>query len=370
MARDSRIDTIRGFAMVTIIINHFSFLSAELGMTGPQIPTTTTFSVSSAAEIFVALSGYMVGMVYVNKPNATTLLIARAAKLYAWNFALFVTAALLTLVTDQRFNAVAHFTPLTSDPIQATTYFLIMTYGPFLLIILHLYVMLLVVSPMAVWLIRRSPLFLVIVSVTVYMGFQVCVRFYPELGGSPNPLEKSPWGFHPLAWQVIFFVAMAGGSVRLHDRAFAILEKQRWIFWVSLVLFISIGTLKTFLDIPRIPLTDHGTLGPARAAHAILVVLLYAGVVTVLKSHLDSLLFRSFALIGRHSLNAFLFSTVATFIGLYIWQQLGLGWLGYMIITVLLIVATWGAAKHWDKRKFAQALGSESINGIPLGARV
>ena len=64
MARDSRIDTIRGFAMVTIIINHFSFLSAELGMTGPQIPTTTTFSVSSAAEIFVALSGYMVGMVY------------------------------------------------------------------------------------------------------------------------------------------------------------------------------------------------------------------------------------------------------------------------------------------------------------------
>ena len=370
MARDSRIDTIRGFAMVTIIINHFSFLSAELGMTGPQIPTATTVSLSSAAEIFVALSGYMVGMVYVNKPNATALLFVPATKLYAWNFALFIAAVLSTFATNQQFNAATNFTPLTTAPLQAAAYFSVLTYGPFILNVLHLYVTLLLISPVAVWLIRRSPLILVATSMTVYLAFQVFVRIYPELGGSPNPLEKSAWSLHPLAWQVIFFVAMAGGSVRLHDRVFALLEKQRWIFWASLALFALIGTLKIVLDLPRIPLADHGTLGPARAAHAILVVLLYAGVVTVLRNHLDSLILRSAALIGRHSLNAFLFSTVATFIGLYIWQQLGLGWLGYIAITITSVLATWAAAKYWDKRKFAKTSRSGSINGIPLGARI
>jgi len=368
MTRDPRIDTIRGFAMVTIIINHFSLLSAELGMTGPQIPTATTVSLSSAAEIFVALSGYMVGMVYVKKANATALLARRSAKLYVWNLAIFIAAALSTLVTDHEFNKMAHFTPIATVPLQAAAYFSVMTYAPYLIDILHLYVILLLVSPVAVWLVRRSPLLLVAASMTLYLGFQVCVRLYPELGYSPNPLEPGVWGCHPLAWQMIFFVAMAGGSIRLHDRLFALLETQQWIFWALLILFTAIGTLKIVLDIPYISFTDRGTLGPLRAAHSLLVVLLYAGLVTVLRNHINSIVFRSAAVIGRHSLNAFLFSTVATFVGLYAWQQLGLGWVGYIAITITLILATWAAAKYWDKRKFASAFGAGLTNANPLGA--
>ena len=359
MARDTRIDTIRGFAMVTIIINHFSTLTAALGMRGPQIPTATTISLSSAAEIFVALSGYMVGMVYVKKANPTELLVKRAAKLYVWNFGLYVAAALATLVTNPAYEAAVRFTPMTLVPLQAVAYFSVMTYGPFLIDILHLYVILLLVSPVAVWLTRRSPWLLIAASMSAYLAFQVLLKLSPGLAGPPNPLETAGWRFHPLAWQMIFFVAMAGGSIRLHERVFSVLEKRQWIFWIALVLFAAIGAAKLIVNLPRIPLGDRGTLGPVRAAHSVLVLLLYAGVVTVMRNHLDSILLRSAALIGRHSLNAFLFSTVATFVALYVWQQLALGWGGYIALTVALIVATWGAAKYLDKRKFGNR---------PLGA--
>ena len=355
MARDTRIDTIRGFAMVTIVINHFSTLTAALGMRGPQIPTATTISLSSAAEIFVALSGYMVGMVYVKKANPTELLVKRAAKLYVWNFGLYVAAALATLATNPAYEAAVRFTPMTIVPLEAVAYFSMMSYGPFLIDILHLYVILLLVSPIAVWLILRSPLLLIAASLSAYLVFQVCLQVSPGLGGSPNPLETAGWRFHPLAWQMIFFVAMAGGSIRLHELVFASLEKQQWIFWAALVLFAAIGAAKLILNLPRIPLGDRGTLGPVRATHSLLVLLLYAGLVTVLRKHLDNLLLRSAALIGRHSLNAFLFSTVATFVALYVWQRLNLGWGGYIALTAALILATWVAAKYLDKRKFSDS---------------
>jgi len=368
MARDTRIDTIRGFAMVTIIINHFSTLTAALGMRGVQIPTATTISLSSAAEIFVALSGYMVGMVYVKKTNPTELLVRRAAKLYVWNFGLYVAAALATLVTNPAYEAAVRFTPMTIVPVQALAYFSAMSYGPFLIDILHLYVILLLVSPIAVWLIRRSPLLLIAASMSVYLVFQVCLQLSPDLAGPPNPLETAGWRFHPLAWQMIFFVAMAAGSARLHERVFALLEKQQWLFWSALMVFAAIGAAKLILDLPHIPLADRGTLGPVRAAHSLLVLLLYAGLVTVLRKHLDSLLLRSAALIGRHSLNAFLFSTVATFVALYAWQQLGLGWAGYIALTAVLIMATWAAAKYLDKRKFSDSrpLDSGSLDKLVI----
>jgi len=355
MARDARIDTIRGFAMVTIVINHFSTLTAALGMKGPQIPTATTISLSSAAEIFVALSGYMVGMVYVKKANPTELLVKRAAKLYVWNFGLYIAAALATLATNPAYEAAVRFTPMTIVPLQAVAYFSVMSYGPFLIDILHLYVILLLVSPIAVWLIRRSPLLLIAASLSAYLVFQVCLQLSPDLAGPPNPLETAGWRFHPLAWQMIFFVAMAAGSARLHERVFAVLEKQPWLFWTALLVFAAIGAAKLILDLPHIPLADRGTLGPVRAAHSILVLLLYAGLVTALRKHLDNLLLRSAALIGRHSLNAFLFSTIATFFALYAWQQLELGWVGYVTLTGVLIFATWAAARYLDRRKFSDS---------------
>lgn len=354
MQRDTRIDAIRGFAMVTIIINHLSLMIGRLGLHGPQIPTVTTASISSAAEIFVALSGYMVGMVYVNKVNGSALILKRAGKLYAWNIVLFAVATAFALVGNIPYNAVFRLTPIITDPFRAVTFFLLLTWGPFLVDILHLYIILLLVSPLALWILRRSPVVLVLISILIYCGFQLGFRVAPEIGGSPNPIEADRWRFHPLAWQLIFFAPMAAGSVKLHVRLFQMLEQRRLIFWVTLAIFVGVGVAKTIPTAPHFYLADRGTLGPIRLLHSLLVLLLYAGLVTLLKDHLQNPILRALSLIGRHSLNVFILSSAANFLAVYIWLRLSLGWGGYATLTIGTVLLIWAAAKYWDNRKVAK----------------
>ncbi len=351
MQRDTRIDTIRGFAMVTIVINHLSLSISRIGLQGPQIPTATTVSVSSAAEIFVALSGYMVGMVYLRKPNANALLIKRAGKLYAWNILLFIVALIFTTFSDQQYNTTFRLNPITTEPMQAVAYFMLLAYGPFLIDILQLYIILMLVSPIAVWLVRRSPILLITTSILTYCLFHIAFRFMPEIGGSPNPLEIDRWRFHPAAWQLMFFIPMTAGTMKLHEKAFRLLERRPQIFWITMIVFSVIGLVRILPGAPHIYLADRGTLGPVRLLHSFIVLLLYAGAVTILRDRSNNFIMQSFALIGRHSLNAFLLSTAATFVAVYVWHRWSLGWIGYVGLTLATLCLVLIAAKHWDRRK-------------------
>lgn len=69
VGRDSRIDFIRGYAMITICVNHVTWLLEKAGYNESRFPTLTHYGYSSAAEIFIFMSGCMVGMVYLNKPK-------------------------------------------------------------------------------------------------------------------------------------------------------------------------------------------------------------------------------------------------------------------------------------------------------------
>lgn len=50
--RDNRIDLIRGFAMVTICVNHITWMLGKVESVSLKIPTLTHYGYSSAAEIF------------------------------------------------------------------------------------------------------------------------------------------------------------------------------------------------------------------------------------------------------------------------------------------------------------------------------
>lgn len=302
----------------------------------------------------MALSGYMVGMVYVNKVDGGALILKRAGKLYAWNILLFSIAAAFTLASNVSYNLVFRLTPIIIDPFRAVAFFLVLAWGPFLVDILHLYIILMLVSPLALWILRRSPVGLVIISILIYCGFQLGFRIAPEIGGSPNPIEADRWRFHPLAWQLIFFAPMAAGSVKLHVRLFQMLEQRRLIFWVTLAIFVGVGVAKAIPNAPHFYLADRGTLGAIRLLHSLLVLLLYAGLVTLLKDHLQNPILRALGLIGRHSLNVFILSSAATFLAVYIWLRLSLGWSGYATLTIGTVLLVWGAAKYWDNRKVAK----------------
>tara|TARA_B100000929_G_scaffold263403_1_gene229244 strand:+ start:546 stop:884 length:339 start_codon:yes stop_codon:yes gene_type:complete len=73
-----------------------------------KIPTLTHYGYSSAAEIFFFMSGYIVGMVYLNKFDTRAKLLSRAFHLYKVNITLFISLVIISLATPNE-----HFLALT-----------------------------------------------------------------------------------------------------------------------------------------------------------------------------------------------------------------------------------------------------------------
>lgn len=66
-SRDLAIDAVRGIALITITMNHLTGTVVNMGMDGFKYPTPTERGISSAAEVFFLLSGYLVGAVYLSR---------------------------------------------------------------------------------------------------------------------------------------------------------------------------------------------------------------------------------------------------------------------------------------------------------------
>ena len=94
--RDNRIDLIRGFAMVTICVNHINWMFDKVESVSLKIPTLTHYGYSSATGIFFFMSGCMVGMVYLNKFDTRAKLLSRAFHLYKVNITLFISLVLIS----------------------------------------------------------------------------------------------------------------------------------------------------------------------------------------------------------------------------------------------------------------------------------
>lgn len=92
------------------------------------------------------------------------------------------------------------------------------------------------------------------------------------------------------------------------------------------------------------------------------MLVVYAGLITLLREYLSNPSLQALAVIGRHSLNVFLLSTVLTFVATYVWQQWLLGWVGYVALTVCLLVLVWVAANYWDMRKVSRTKPSALSN--------
>ena len=81
--------------MVTICVNHITWMLGKVESVSQKIPTLTHYGYSSAAEIFFFMSGYMVGMVYLNKFDTRAKLLSRAFHLYKVNITLFISLVIL-----------------------------------------------------------------------------------------------------------------------------------------------------------------------------------------------------------------------------------------------------------------------------------
>ncbi|RZK27457.1 MAG: DUF1624 domain-containing protein, partial [Hymenobacter sp.] len=228
-----RIDIVRGLAIVIIVINHLSQAIRYYGLKGREIPTPTAYGYSSAAELFVIVSGYMIGLTRVSKPDAIHKVIKRAGELYIYNWVLLLGITPFVYGISEKDAIFWRTSTLADDPFGAIIEFGLNIYAPRLLDVLQLYIILLLVTPIAIVIWRKSPVMLLIVSAAVYF-----------IGHANNVLAiwqaVEVFHFNPLTWQLLFFGSLILGARRAHTRLFSFFERPGGRYYTASLTVIAI----------------------------------------------------------------------------------------------------------------------------------
>lgn len=235
--RDLRLDLLRGFAVLVMVVDHFG------GSSWLYLITGNNNFFTSGAEAFVLISGMVVGIVYGAIARRDGLK-AAARKALERAFTLYKLTVVLTLA----FAAISDYFQLPwaqgvdiGNPIEFTFNVLILHQTYYLVDIPLMYTLLMAVAPIGLYfLLKRRTAVLLVGSFLVWLGFQYVnsqqIIIYPIIGNTT---------FHPAAWQLIFFWAMAAGYHR--DWLWKLYSRlpQFLYFLVSTLLFVWILHLYT-----------------------------------------------------------------------------------------------------------------------------
>ncbi|MEX5270534.1 OpgC domain-containing protein [Kocuria sp. CPCC 205290] len=255
-SRDSRIDMLRGVAIVFVVVNHVGLTSLF------QLLTQETVGVVSGAELFVLLSGAVLGMVY--GPRVTGDLgavvdrtTARAWKLYVTALVVvllvyalsrlpFLDSGAVTTFTDQgtgaagsgaagsTYDLYAGMEGLFEFPVPAHLIpaVLLLQVGPWQFNIMGLYVVLLLVSPLVLAALARGWAWLVLaVSAALYAaGTLLRIRLLPSQFEDSFPL---------LVWQVLFVLGLVAGFYRQQVVAWFSDRRRRPVLVACLLLAVA-----------------------------------------------------------------------------------------------------------------------------------
>ncbi|MFE5835455.1 OpgC domain-containing protein [Arthrobacter sp. NPDC056493] len=257
-SRDSRVDFLRGLAIVFVVVNH-------VGMTSLfQLVTQEAVGFVSGAELFVLFSGLVLGMVFGprvkdNFGDVVDHTTKRAGKLYATALVVLVGVFLISLVpainadtltsfVDQGTGAAGrvgagrsydlyagmdsllHF-PVAPEVIPGI---LLLQFGPWQFNVMGLYVILLLASPLVLWALSRGKVVWVLAATTALYAAGAMFR----IRLLPSEFEDS---FPLLVWQVLFIVGMVAGYHR--RRIIAWLAAHSWVVVACTVLAAGLAFL-------------------------------------------------------------------------------------------------------------------------------
>jgi len=212
MKRIVTLDMLRGYALVCIMLDHMP-LSIMRNL------TLANFTVFDAAELFVLLSGFLVGMVWIKvearqgRRAAQWRFLKRAYEVW---LALIIGAVLLALLSRLLFELKLNHTAvwfqyarwIIENPAGYIATVALMWMQPNLLDVLALYVLLILTAPVTVPFLLRMPFTAMAVSVGIWW-----------LSGPlntliPNQREQQGLLFNPFGWQLLFFIGVALGAFR------------------------------------------------------------------------------------------------------------------------------------------------------------
>ncbi|WP_244497564.1 OpgC family protein [Aureimonas sp. AU40] len=270
-ARDNRVDFFRGFALLTIFVNHVP------GVMWEHL-TSRNYGFSDSAELFVFLAGFASAFAYGRPFLQASALVAsvkalrRAGTLYLVHITLtMITVSIFAFAAmgtgDGRYLMQLGIGYFMTQPIETLAGVASLMHQLAYLNILPMYCVILLMLPAMLAIGRRVGLYgLLIVSATLWAiagttGF--------NLPNHPNP---GGWQFNPFAWQLIFAIGLAAGLAKAGGRAlvaynpalytialvylflsFLFVEFQLW-HWSAMVPgpFLMTGFDKTFVTLPRL----------------------------------------------------------------------------------------------------------------------
>jgi hypothetical protein len=253
--RDSRIDLLRGLAIVFVVVNHLGMASLF------QLLTQEAVGFVSGAELFVLLSGLVVGMVYGPRVKddfgkVLDLTSRRAGELYLTALVVLVGVFLLSLLpffqTDalttyvdqgtggagqnsvgRAYDLYAGMETLLQFPVapQVIPAIVLLQFGPWQFNVMGLYVILLLASPLILAALNRGKVFWVLAATLGIYAVGTATRFRLL----PSQFEDS---FPLLVWQVLFVLGMVTGFHR--HRIAAWLSGHAWVVAACTVLAVAL----------------------------------------------------------------------------------------------------------------------------------
>lgn len=375
--RDLRIDLLRGIALVMMVVAHVEILSVF------NVVTWERFGLTTGAEGFVILSGFVLGFLKRRQLHAEPLLsvsyslVRRAATLYIVNIVIILTMLILRHVSaidtfelthfTDRYSGVAYAMFPVSEQVKEAWYndIIFLQIGPHQSQILGLYFYLLLMSPLFLWLLSsRRTVILVGISLIVYTYFQI-TREHPVSA-------EFDFAFPLMAWQFIYVLGMCCGWYKEELLSLAGTLSGRVIFscmvLIAIVMFFIAQNhtnpfMPRYLMLHVIPaksfdwlyhtFAGKNELGPLRILNdACLIVSVYL-VLTYFWTPVNKLFGWFLIPLGQNSLYVFILHVyvvlaVSQFVEFNLWQQ---NWLLNTLIHALCLSFLWLMARFGVLKK-------------------
>lgn len=369
--RDLRIDMLRGIALVMMVVAHTELLSAI------NIFTWERFGLTTGAEGFVILSGFMLGMLNRQRLQKEVLLTIgwtlwrRAGKIYLVNIVIVLLILLLSALPLINTFEVTHFVDRYSGTVWALfpatpqikeTWFNIVLYlqiGPHQTQILGLYICLLLVSPLFLWLLQtRRAGWLIAASLLGYLAYQ---RWPLRL-----TVSEFEFAFPLLAWQLIYVLGMCCGwfkdeltSLARTPAGYVVITLM--VIYALVMMFVAQNHTNPFMPpallLHIIPPADFNwfyhhlaaknALGPCRVINDFCLILLVYLILTRCWWPINKVAGWFLIPLGQHSLYTFILHVfvvlgVSQFVTFDLWQQ---AWLRNTAIHLGALGLLWWMAK-------------------------
>ncbi len=347
--RDLRVDFLRGFALLTIFIDHVP------GNVLAQL-TLRNFGFSDAAEVFVLLAGFSSMIAYGRSFARDGLgfglrrVVVRCVHLYLFQAMLLLATLVVASIWLQHFGWQALGpAPFLASGLRGLAHGLQLRALPASLNILPLYIVLLAMFPLLYGLIRLHWQLAFGLSASLWLA----VNFDPSINLT-NWLDGHGWFFNPFAWQFLFVIGALGAVATANFGGR--LPRHRWLVALSwgYLGFALIAAAPwnnwglTHISGPSIA-PDKTTLAPLRLLNVIALIYLALSSERFRRISAHALA-QLITACGRHSLEVFALGTMLSLLGRLIFRTFDVTWQTQVLVNgvgLASMIALAQVLEHW-----------------------